>query len=181
MFYFELMDSVIQKVNKKYMKKRTPDVMTGDIVRVYQKVKEGGKERTQVFEGVVISREGGYGMSASVTVRKISNGVGVEKKFLLHSPVIEKVQVTRSSKVRRKKIFYLRGLTGKAAKMKEKQRKILEEIGDDTKNTDEENKDVVEEEEKKDDNEKNDDKEKEKIDEKKETNEDEGKKSPEEN
>ena len=123
------MEQIIDKLNKKYTKKQLPDVMTGDVVRVSQKIKEGGKTRTQIFEGVVISRDGGQGIVASITVRKIASGVGVEKKFLLNSPLVEKIKVLRSSKVRRKKIFYLRNISGKAAKLKDKQRKILEEIG----------------------------------------------------
>jgi len=136
------MDAIIQQVNKKYMKKQIMDVMTGDIVRVSQKIKEGGKIRIQNFEGVVIERAGGNGINASITVRRIASGVGVEKKFFLHNPNIEKIKVLRSSKVRRKKIFYLRGLSGKAAKLKEKQRKILEEIGEEIK---EEKEDVEQE------------------------------------
>ncbi len=123
------MEQIIDKLNKKYTKKQLPDVMTGDVVQVSQKIKEGGKTRTQIFEGVVISRDGGKGIVASITVRKIASGVGVEKKFLLNSPLVEKIKVLRSSVVRRKKIFYLRNISGKAAKLKDKQRKILEEIG----------------------------------------------------
>lgn len=123
------MNPIIDLINKKSLKKSIPDVKTGDIVRVSQRIKEGNKTRAQVFEGVVIAREGGNGVTASITVRKIASGVGVEKKFLLNSPNIESVKILRSSKVRRSKIFFLRGLTGKAAKLKEKQRKMLGEIG----------------------------------------------------
>lgn len=123
------MNPIIELINKRSLKKSIPDIATGDIVRVSQKIREGAKTRTQVFEGIVISREGGNGITAAITVRKIASGVGVEKKFLLNSPNVEEVKVLRSSKVRRKKIFFLRGLTGKAAKMKEKQRKVMEEIG----------------------------------------------------
>lgn len=123
------MNPIIDLINKRSLKKSIPDVKTGDVVKVSQKIVEGAKTRVQIFEGMVISREGGNGVTASITVRKIASGVGVEKKFLLNSPNIESVKVLRSSKVRRKKIFFLRGLTGKAAKIKEKQRKMLGEIG----------------------------------------------------
>ena len=123
------MNPIIDLVNKKSLKKSIPDISTGDIVKVSQKIKEGNKTRAQVFEGMVISREGGNGVTASITVRKIASGIGVEKKFLLNSPNIESVKVLRSSKVRKSKIFYVRGLTGKAQKLKEKQRKMLGEIG----------------------------------------------------
>ncbi len=125
------MNGVMDIVNKKYSKKSIPDIATGDMVRVSQKIQEGGKTRLQVFEGMVIARSGGDGVSASITVRKIASGVGVEKKYLLNSPTIESIKIVRSSKVRRKKIYFLRALTGKASKIKEKQRKILESIGDD--------------------------------------------------
>lgn len=123
------MNPTIAQVDKKSLKKSIPDVTTGDVVRVSQKIKEGAKTRAQVFEGMVIERSGGNGVTASITVRKIASGVGVEKKFLLNSPNIESIKVLRSSKVRRKKIFFMRGLTGKAAKIKEKQRKMMAEIG----------------------------------------------------
>jgi len=123
------MNSIMDLVNKRSLKKSIPDVKTGDVVKVSQKIKEGNKTRAQVFEGMVIARSGGNSVTASITVRKIASGVGVEKKFLLNSPNIESIKVLRSSKVRRKKIFFLRGLTGKAAKIKEKQRKMLGEIG----------------------------------------------------
>ena len=119
------MNPIIDMINKRSLKKSIPDIATGDVVKVSQKIKEGAKTRTQVFEGIVISREGGNGLTASITVRKIASGVGVEKKFLLNSPSLEGVAVLRSSKVRRKKIFFLRNLTGKAAKIKGKQRKML--------------------------------------------------------
>ncbi len=93
----------------------------GDTVRVHAKVVEGERERIQVFEGVVIRRrEGGAG--ASFTVRRVTHGVGVERTFLFHSPRVEKVEVTRRGKVRRARLYYLRGLTGKAARIKEKAR-----------------------------------------------------------
>lgn len=123
------MNPILDLINKRSLKKSIPDIKTGDVVKVSQKIIEGAKARVQVFEGIVIERSGGNGIAASITVRKIASGVGVEKKFLLNSPNIEGVTVLRSSKVRRKKIFFLRDLTGKAAKLKGKQRKMLGEIG----------------------------------------------------
>lgn len=101
--------------------KKVPDVKSGDIVRIHTKIKEGNKERIQIFEGVVIKRQGGNNVGASITVRKISYGIGVERTFLLHSPLVEKIQVIKRARVRRANIGYLRGLTGKSAKLKEKQ------------------------------------------------------------
>jgi len=118
------MNAIIDRISKQYLKKVLPDVTTGDIVRVAQKIQEGGKTRSQVFEGIVIERSGGVGIASSITVRKVSNGVGVEKKYLLNSPTIEKITVLRSSKVRRKKIFFLRNLSGKATKLKERKRMV---------------------------------------------------------
>jgi large subunit ribosomal protein L19 len=91
----------------------------GDTVRVQVKIKEGDKERTQTFEGIVIRKRGG-GARASFTVRRVTYGVGVERTFPLHSPAIERVQVVRRAQVRRAKLYYLRGLSGKAARLKEK-------------------------------------------------------------
>ena len=95
-----------------------PEVAVGDTVKVYAKVKEGQRERTQVFEGVVLKRQGGS-TRETFTVRKFSNGVGVEKTWPLHSPIVEKIEVVRLGKVRRAKLNYLRGRIGKAAKVKE--------------------------------------------------------------
>lgn len=96
----------------------------GDTVRVHARIVEGEKERTQIFEGIVI-RKRGDGVKASFTVRRISYGVGVERTFPLHSPRIERVEVMRSSRVRRSKLYYLRGLAGKAARLKEKRAVIV--------------------------------------------------------
>ena len=122
------MDSIFAAISAKYQKPTLPDVRTGDIVRVHQRIQEGGKTRTQIFEGIIISREGGNGINASIVVRKVSDGVGVEKKYLLNSPTVEKVVVLRSSKVRRKKIFFLRELTGKASRLREKKRTVSDMI-----------------------------------------------------
>jgi large subunit ribosomal protein L19 len=94
------------------------DFQSGDTVKVYTKVVEGDSERIQIFDGVVISRRGS-GISESFTVRKISYGVGVERVFPIHSPRIDKIEVTKTGKVRRSKIYYLRGLSGKAARLEE--------------------------------------------------------------
>jgi large subunit ribosomal protein L19 len=99
----------------------------GDTVRVSAKVVEGDRERTQMFEGVVI-RSRRAGISSNFTVRRISHGVGVERTFLLHSPRLEKVEVLRAGRVRRAKLYYLRGLTGKAARIKEKRRPAGEKV-----------------------------------------------------
>ena len=98
---------------------RIPELAPGDTVRVYIRVVEGGKERLQPFQGVVIKLQGG-GVGATFTVRRIAYGVGVERTFLMNSPLIEKVAVVRHAKVRRAKLYYLRGLSGKAARLKEK-------------------------------------------------------------
>lgn|SRR5574337_130693 len=106
-------------VEASQLKKDRGAFAPGDTVKVHVKVVEGEKERTQAFEGVVI-RKRGEGARASFTVRRISYGVGVERTFPLHSPMIERVQVVRRGDVRRSKLYYLRGLTGKAARLKEK-------------------------------------------------------------
>lgn len=104
--------------SQKYLKKNLPDLRPGDKVKVFQRVKEGDKERLQAFEGVVLGVKHGRGISATFTVRKISAGIGVERIFPLHSPMIEKIEVARHSKVRRAKLYYLRGRKGKQARMK---------------------------------------------------------------
>ena len=109
--------NAIEAVEKSQLTER-PDMKSGDTVRVHVKVREGDKERIQVFEGMVIGMHRG-GVRASFTVRKVSFGQGVERIFPLHSPTISKVEITRSAKVRRAKLYYLRELKGKAARMKE--------------------------------------------------------------
>ena len=109
--------SAIELVEKSQVTER-PEMRSGDTVRVHVKVREGDKERIQVFEGIVIGMHRG-GVRASFTVRKVSFGQGVERIFPLHSPSIQKVEVVRSAKVRRAKLYYLRALRGKAARMKE--------------------------------------------------------------
>ena len=102
----------------KYTKAEPPVVAVGDTVRVHLKVKEGNRERIQVFEGIVIAKKHG-GIEETFTVRRVSYGVGVEKVFPVHSPSVEKIEVVRHGKVRRAKLYYLRGRVGKAAKIKE--------------------------------------------------------------
>jgi large subunit ribosomal protein L19 len=117
-------------VESKHLKKKVPDFGPGDTVRVHVKVVEGDKERTQLFEGVVVSRRGS-GTRSTFTVRKVSGGVGVERIFPLSSPNISRVSVVREGKVRRAKLFYLRQLKGKAARIEERQTggpvKVVEE------------------------------------------------------
>ncbi|MDR1354061.1 MAG: 50S ribosomal protein L19 [Oscillospiraceae bacterium] len=110
--------NLIDVVRKKYMKEALPTFAVGDTVRVSVKVKEGERVRIQVFEGVVIAKKHGQ-IEETFTVRKIAHGVGVERVFPIHSPFVENVEVTRKGKVRRCKLYYLRGRIGKAAKVKE--------------------------------------------------------------
>lgn len=112
------MNEIIKNIEAEQMKAELPEFHTGDTVKVYAKVKEGARERTQVFEGVVLKRQGGSNRE-TFTVRKNSNGVGVEKTWPVHSPIVEKVEVVRLGKVRRAKLNYLRERVGKAAKVKE--------------------------------------------------------------
>ncbi|MFA5249725.1 MAG: 50S ribosomal protein L19 [Candidatus Paceibacterota bacterium] len=110
--------SKVEKFLQSYEKKDLPEIQTGDTVRVHQKVKEGSKERIQIFEGLVLAHKHGKGISATITVRKVASGVGVERIFPIHSSVIEKIEVTKKSKVRRSKLYYLRDARGKRAKLK---------------------------------------------------------------
>jgi len=109
--------ALIQKVNDAQKKAAVVDARSGDTVRVHQKIKEGNKERIQVFEGVVIRTDRKNSLTSRITVRKIASGVGVEKSFLLHSPLVEKVEVVRRSKVRRKYLSFLRDRSGKSARL----------------------------------------------------------------
>ena len=109
---------LIKLVNEAQKKAAVVDVKSGDTVRVHQKIKEGAKERIQIFEGVVIRVDRNNSHTARITVRKIASGVGVEKSFLLHSPLVEKIEVTRRSKVRRNYLSYLRERSGKSARLK---------------------------------------------------------------
>jgi large subunit ribosomal protein L19 len=111
------MQSVIQKIEEKFKKGAVVDVRSGDTVRVHQKIREGNKERVQIFQGLVIrcDRKGSH--TSRITVRRISSGIGVEKSFLLHSPLVLKIEVTKRSKVRRNYLTYMRERTGKAARL----------------------------------------------------------------
>ena len=110
---------ILKSIEHEQLKNKIPDLHVGDTVRVHAKIKEGSRERIQVFEGIIIKKQGG-GVNATFTVRRISYGVGVEKTFLVHSPNVEKVEVVRVGKSRRAKLYYLRDRVGKAAKTKEK-------------------------------------------------------------
>jgi large subunit ribosomal protein L19 len=111
----------IAGVESKYLKDKLPDFSAGDTLRVHTRIKEGDKERTQVFQGVVIQRRG-KGLGETFTVRKISSGVAVERIFPLHSPNVTKIQRVREGKVRRARLFYLRGAKGKSARIEEKKK-----------------------------------------------------------
>ena len=109
--------ALIQKVNDEQKKAQVVDVRSGDTVKVHQKIKEGNKERIQIFEGVVIRTDNKKSHTSRITVRKIASGVGVEKSFLLHSPLVEKVEIVRRAKVRRNFLSYLRRRSGKSARL----------------------------------------------------------------
>ena len=110
---------ILKSIEHEQLKNKIPELKIGNTVRVHVRIKEGNKERIQVFEGIIIKKQGG-GVNATFTVRRISYGVGVEKTFLVHSPMVEKVEVVRVGKARRAKLYYLRDRVGKAAKTKEK-------------------------------------------------------------
>lgn len=109
---------IIKSIEHEQLKNKIPELKVGDTVKVHQKIKEGNRERIQVFEGIIIKKQGG-GVNATFTVRRVAYGVGVEKTFLVHSPMIEKVELVRVGKARRAKLYYLRDRIGKAAKTKE--------------------------------------------------------------
>ncbi|MEE0514320.1 MAG: 50S ribosomal protein L19 [Emergencia sp.] len=111
--------NILDSVAQDYLKKEVPAFNVGDTVKVHVKIKEGNRERIQVFEGFVLKRQNG-GIAETFTVRRIASGVGVEKTFPVHSPWVEKIEVVKKGKVRRAKLNYMRGRTGKAAKIKSK-------------------------------------------------------------
>ena len=115
------MTTITELAVKDYLKGELPDIRPGDTIRVHQKIKEGEKERIQVFEGVVLAKKHGKGISATITVRKISQGVGVERIFPVHAPFIQKIDVVKRAKVRKAKLYYLRGAKGKKARLKAKE------------------------------------------------------------
>jgi large subunit ribosomal protein L19 len=112
-------NALLTKVQSKYLRNDLPDFRPGDTVRVQVRIREGEKERLQAFEGTIIARNNS-GVSETITVRKISFGHGVERIFPLHAPVVERIEVIRTGRVRRAKLYYLRGLKGKAARLKER-------------------------------------------------------------
>ena len=112
---------LIAKITESQLRHDIPDFRAGDSVRVHARIVEGSRERIQIFEGVVIKRRG-EGISETYTVRKISNGIGVERTFPLHTPRVDKIEVTRHGRVRRAKLYYLRALHGKAARIPERRR-----------------------------------------------------------
>ena len=109
---------IIKSIEHEQLKSKVPDIRVGNTVRVHQRIKEGNRQRIQVFEGIVIKKQNG-GLNETFTVRRVAYGVGVEKTFLLNSPLIEKVETVRVGKARRAKLYYLRDRVGKAAKTKE--------------------------------------------------------------
>ncbi|TKB09142.1 50S ribosomal protein L19 [Desulforhopalus sp. IMCC35007] len=113
------MSTIIDRINQEQLRMDHPEFRPGDTVKVHIRIIEGGKERVQIFQGIVIKRKRGT-MDASYTVRKISHGVGVEKTFALHNPRIEKIEVITRGRVRRSRLYYLRNLTGKAARIRER-------------------------------------------------------------
>lgn len=112
------MQKKIIEFNKEQRDKKTPDFRAGDVVKVYRKIKEGDKERVQLFEGIVIAVKGKQSSSPMLTVRKVSGGIGVELIVPIFSPSIEKIELVKNAKVRRAKLYYLRGLTAKKSRMK---------------------------------------------------------------
>lgn len=111
--------NTLQEVENEYLRSDLPEFRAGDTLRVHVKVSEGDKQRIQLFQGVVIARRG-TGTGESFTVRKMSGGIGVERVFPIHSPVLDKIEVVRRGRVRRAKLYYLRGLRGKAARIEER-------------------------------------------------------------
>ena len=114
------MPTKLETFNKSQLKS-LPDIRPGQTITVYQKIKEGGKERIQPYKGLVIAKKHGKGINATITVRRVSGGIGVERIFPLHSPMIEKIEITGQTKVRRAKLYYLRGRTGRKARLKKKE------------------------------------------------------------
>ncbi|MFA5742804.1 MAG: 50S ribosomal protein L19 [Candidatus Paceibacterota bacterium] len=117
--------SKVEKFLQSYAKKDVPEIKPGNTVRVHQKVKEGEKERIQIFEGLVLACKHGSGTNATITVRKVASGVGVERIFPIHATTIDKIEVTKKGKVRRAKLYYLRDARGKRAKLKKVENLII--------------------------------------------------------
>jgi large subunit ribosomal protein L19 len=122
------MSQILQEFGNQFCKDSVPELKTGYIVKVHQRIKEGNKERVQIFQGTVIKTNAGQGVNDTFTVRKLSGGIGVEKIFPIHAPSIEKIEVQRAQKVRRANIRYTRNLSGKALRMKEVELKLTEKL-----------------------------------------------------
>jgi len=137
-----------EEFNKVQLKKGLPEIRPGDTVKVYQKIKEKNKERIQIFEGTVIARKHGKGISSTITVRRVSSGIGVERIFPLHSPNIEKIEIVKRGKVKRAKLYYLRKAKGKKAKLKQKELVVSDNKEDVVEENKEENKEEKKEENK---------------------------------
>ena len=112
------MPTNIEQIIQPFLKKNLPNIQPGDTVRVHQKVKEGEKERIQVFEGIVLARKHGAGINATITVRRVTKGYGVERVFPIHSPVLDKIEIVKRAKVRRAKLYYLREAKGKKGRLR---------------------------------------------------------------
>ena len=115
------MSTKLETFNKPKLKTDLPDIRPGDTVRVYQKIKEGDKERVQIFEGLIIAKKHGQGITSTITVRKVISGIGVERIFPIHLPTIEKIEILKRGKVRRAKLYYLRKAKGRKARLKKKE------------------------------------------------------------
>ncbi|MCX6724108.1 MAG: 50S ribosomal protein L19 [Candidatus Staskawiczbacteria bacterium] len=113
------MITLLEKFNKE-QEKKNPELRPGDTIKVHQKIKEGEKDRIQIFEGIIIAKKHGEGIPATITVRKVVDGIGVERVFPIHSPSIDKIEVVRHGKVRRSKLYYLRTAKGKKSRLKKK-------------------------------------------------------------
>lgn len=116
----------IQEFTKPYLRSDLPEIRPGDTIKVFQKIKEGDKERVQLFEGLVIAKKHGKGISATMTVRKVSDGIGVERIFPIHSPVIQKIQVLKRARVRRAKLYYIREKASREVRRKMKMIRVEE-------------------------------------------------------
>lgn len=127
------MQSVIQRLEERFKKTQVVDVRSGDTVKVHQKIREGNKERIQIFQGLVIRTDRKGSHTSRITVRRIASGVGVEKSFLLHSPLVVKIEVTKRSKVRRNYLTYMRARTGKSARLsgQDFDREVVNTVRDD--------------------------------------------------
>ncbi|MBD3270632.1 50S ribosomal protein L19 [Candidatus Peregrinibacteria bacterium] len=131
---------LIQDIEKSQVTKKLPELRPGTTVKVHQRIKEGNKERTQVFEGLIIKASHGAGSNKTITVRKIVEGIGVEKIFPIYAPSIEKIEIIRVGKVRQSKLYYMREISGKAARLKERvgeKKKLMEAINEEAKSKDE--------------------------------------------